>query len=123
MTRLLLLVALALVTWYYFPETRAMLLDIAEPVVVPIVRWSAQEEMAQVGRNVLEQERLTGRLPSGSEWLGWLNFRYPSDEAKRDPWGSIYQLLVWPDSVGVVSLGPDRVRLTDDDFHVVTLRD
>ena len=123
MTRLLLLVALALVTWYYFPETRAMLLDIAEPVVVPIVRWSAQEEMAQVGRNVVEQERLTGRLPTGSEWLGWLNFRYPSDEAKRDPWGSIYQLLVWPDSVGVVSLGADRVRLTDDDFQVVTLRD
>ena len=78
--------------------------------------------MLRVGRNVVEQERLTGHLPSGSGWLSWLDSRYATDESKTDPWGSVYQLLVWKDSVGIVSLGPDRTRLTDDDFQVVTPR-
>lgn len=122
MTRLLLLILLAILTWYYFPETRAILFDIAEPVVVPIVRWSTEEEMSQVGRNVVDHERLTGELPSGSSWLGWLEYRYPSEDMREDPWGSTYQLLVWSDSVAVLSLGADRTRATDDDFHVMTPR-
>lgn len=123
MTRLILLVLLAIVTWIYFPETRAILLDVAEPVVLPIQRWSTSEEMAQVARNVVEHERLTGSLPAGGEWLGWLDYRYPVEEAAMDPWGSLYQLEVWADSVGIVSLGPDRTRLTEDDFRVVTSRE
>ncbi len=122
MTRLLLLVLLAIVTWYYFPETRAILMDVAEPVVVPIVRWSSGEEMSQIARNVVEHERLTGEMPSGTAWLGWLEYRYPSDDMKLDPWGSVYQLEVTRDSVAVISLGPDRTRLTGDDFSVLAPR-
>jgi len=122
MRRLVLLLLLAVVTWYYFPETRAMLLHVAEPIVVPIVRWSAEEEMSQVGQNVVDHERLTGALPLGPEWLGWLDYRYSSADSKSDPWGSIYQLVAWKDSVAVVSLGPYRERMTDDDFQVVTPR-
>lgn len=119
---LFLLIVLALVTWSYFPETRAILLDVAEPVVVPVLRWSTEEEMAQVGRNVVEHERLTGDMPAGAGWLDWLDYRYLSDEIKRDPWGSVYQLEVTPDSVAVLSFGPDRTRGTEDDFRVLTPR-
>lgn len=122
MTKLLLLCVLALVTWYYFPETRAMLLDVAEPVVVPLARWSTEEEMAQVARNVVDQERLTGELPKGAAWLRWLESRYASSEMARDPWGSVYQLEASKDSVWVLSYGPDRTRGTDDDFRVSTPR-
>jgi hypothetical protein len=122
MTKLFLLCVLAVVTWAYFPETRAMLLDVAEPLVVPLARWSTEEEMAQVARNVVDQERLTGKLPSGPAWLGWLESRYASPEATRDPWGSTYQLDASKDSVWVLSLGPDRTRDTEDDFRVVTPR-
>ncbi len=122
MTKLLLLCVLAVLTWYYFPETRAMLLDVAEPVVVPLARWSTEEEMAQVARNVVDQERLTGALPSGGAWLGWLQYRYASPEATQDPWGSTYQLDSAKDSVWVLSYGPDRTRDTEDDFRVGTPR-
>jgi hypothetical protein len=122
MTRLALLIFLAIATWCYFPQTRAILLDVAEPVVVPILRWSAEEEMGQVGRNVVEHERLTGQVPAGVEWLGWLDYRYVTTDAKQDPWGGTYQLLIWKDSVGILSLGPDRIRTTADDFYVVTPR-
>ena len=118
MSRLLLLIVLALLTWFYFPETRGMLLDVAEPIVVPIVRWSSEEEMQQIARNVVEHERLTGQLPAGSAWLGWLDYRYPSSDVTLDPWGTVYQLEVSRDSVWVLSFGPDRTRRTDDDFRV-----
>ena len=123
MTRLLLLIVLALLTWLYFPETRSILMDVAEPVALPIQRWSTQEEMQRVGRHVLDHERLTGSLPTVSGWLDWIDYRYPSDDIATDPWGTFYQLVVWPDSVGIVSLGPDRTRLTEDDFVVVTERE
>ena len=122
MTRLILLAILALLTWYYFPETRAMLLKAAEPVALPIMRWSTEEEMAQVGRNVVDQERLTGAMPTGEAWLQWLDYRYANTDARTDPWGSIYQLKVWKDSIWIVSAGPDRILATGDDFHVTTPR-
>jgi hypothetical protein len=123
MTRLVLLIILALLTWLYFPETRAILLDAAEPVVLPIMRWSTREEMAQMGRHVLDHERLTGHVPAMTEWLEWLQYRYQSDDAAKDPWGSYYQLVVWDDSLAILSFGPDRTRLTDDDFQVVAMRE
>ena len=122
MTKLLLLCVLALVTWYYFPETRAILLDVAEPVVVPLARWGTEEEMAQVARNVVDQERLTGALPKGGAWLEWLESRYAAPEMAEDPWGSIYALEASEDSVWVLSYGPDRTRNTPDDFRVSTPR-
>jgi len=121
-TRLLLLGVLGVVTWLYFPDTRAMLLDLAEPIVTPVVRWNATEEMEQIGRNVVEHERLTGDVPSGAAWLEWLEYRYSSADMRRDPWGSTYQMEVTRDSIAIVSLGPDRTRQTDDDFHVATGR-
>lgn len=123
MVRLGLLVVLAVLTWLYFPESRRVLLEAAEPVMRPVVRWGAEEEMARVGRNVVDHERLTGTLPTGPGWLEWLDERYATDELRTDPWGSLYQLSVWQDSVGVISYGPDRTRDTEDDFHVVTGRE
>lgn len=122
MSRLLLLLVLALLVWYYFPETRAMLMDVAEPVVLPVQRWSTEEEMRQVARNVVEHERLTGEMPSGARWLEWLDYRYSGDEIRTDPWGSVYQLETSADSVWVLSLGPDRIRATPDDFRVAAPR-
>lgn len=122
MTKLLLLIVLAALTWVYFPETRAIVLDLAAPIAVPLARWSTEEEMAQVARNVVDQERLTGSLPMGSAWLDWLRVRYASPDATRDPWGSTYQLAATKDSVWILSFGPDRTRGTADDFRVASSR-
>jgi hypothetical protein len=118
MSRLALLLILALATWYYFPETRAILLDAAQPVVQPLVRWGIEDEMAQVARNVVDHERLTGQLPAGGAWLEWLSYRYSSQETRTDPWGTTYQLSVGKDSIWILSYGPDRTRATEDDISV-----
>jgi hypothetical protein len=122
MTRLVLLILLALATWSYFPETRAMLFRAVEPVVLPVVKWGTQDEMSQVARNAVDHERLTGQLPVGGAWLDWLDYRYLAREARVDPWGSTYQVAASADSVWVISLGPDRIRDTEDDFSVAAPR-
>ncbi|MDX1647147.1 MAG: hypothetical protein R3304_08375 [Longimicrobiales bacterium] len=118
MTRLFLLFIACILTWLYFDETRRILLDVAEPIALPVLRWSTEDEMRQMARNVVEHERLTGELPSGPAWLGWLDYRYAAGDMKRDPWSSVYQLEFSEDSVWILSLGPDRVRATADDFRV-----
>lgn len=122
MTRLVLLSVLCLLTWYYFPESRAILKEAADPLMAPLESLTARDEMERLGRNVVEHERLTGDVPEGGAWLSWLEERYATEEVGRDRWGSTYQLVVWPDSVGIVSYGPDRLLGTDDDLQVVTPR-
>ena len=123
MARLILLMVLGVVAAYYFPDSRQAIENAAGPVLVPIVRWSTRGEISQVGENVVAHEQLTGKLPDRRNWSGWLDFRYPVDEMKQDPWGSRYQLRVWADSVAIVSVGPDRMGSTEDDFSVVTPRE
>lgn len=118
MNRLFLLTILAVLVWYYFPDSRMMLVDFVEPVRVPLERWSAKEEMTPLAADVVEHERTTGRLPGGAEWLDWLESKYWAEELRSDPWGSVYQLEVLADSVVVVSFGLDRVRATADDVRV-----
>jgi len=89
-------------------------------------RWlkaEALDEMRRVGRNVVAHERLTGDIPEeGGAWADWLEERYRSREIGRDAWGSTYRLVVWPDSVGIVSYGPDGLPDTRDDLQVATPR-
>ncbi|HIC54664.1 MAG TPA: hypothetical protein EYO97_12595 [Gemmatimonadetes bacterium] len=70
----------------------------------------------------MEHEAFAGKLPDRRDWSGWLDWRYPVDDYKMDPWGSRYPLRVWADSVAIISLGPDRTRSTEDDFSVVMPR-
>jgi hypothetical protein len=95
---------------------------VSQPLWFPVVKWNTQEEMKQVGRDVINHELNTGRLPNRRDWLGWLDYRYTGDELKQDHWGSTYELKVWSDSVAIVSYGPDRTKTTEDDFQVVTPR-
>jgi len=122
-SRLILMILLGLVAAFYFPDSRQVILDVTAPAMVPVAKWMTTEEMAQVGRNVIDHERLTGQLPVRRAWIAWLDFRYSSVDLKTDPWGTVYQLSVWPDSIAIVSYGPDRTRATEDDFQVVTPRE
>ncbi len=123
MARLVLVGVLCLLAWYYVPESRSVLEGAGASLMEPVNRWDAREEMRRIGRNVVAHERLTGRLPDAdSAWVEWLAQRYGGDGAERDGWGSTYRLVVWADSVGIVSPGPDREVDTEDDLQVVTPR-
>jgi hypothetical protein len=99
-----------------------MLLNVTEPLREPIDRWVTREEMIRIGTDVLAYEQRTGQIPDRRGWLDWLEWRYQVDESTKDPWDTTYELKVWPDSVGILSYGPDRTRATEDDFTVVLPR-
>lgn len=122
MIRLLVVIVLGVAAVLWFPDSRAMVMEVTEPVRNRVARWDLEEEMRQVVRDVASYEVNTGSLPDRRRWLEWLDYRYASNELKTDPWGSTYELKVWSDSVGIVSYGPDRVRETSDDLVVATLR-
>ena len=123
MARLILLIIFGFVAVYYFPDSRQAMENAARPLMAPLIRWDTKAEMAVVAGNVLDHERLNGELPDRRNWSGWLDWRYPGDEMKQDPWGSQYQLRVWADSVAIVSIGVDRANATEDDFSVVAPRE
>lgn len=123
MRKLVLLIVLWFAVTYYFPDSRTWLADVSRPLWVPMVKWNIREEMKQVGRDVLNHEITTGKLPDRRAWLDWLEYRYPTEELRKDAWGSTYQLKVWADSVAIWSYGPDRIRNTEDDFEVVQPRE
>lgn len=123
MTRLALLVVLGVVASYYFADSRRVLVDKTKALWTPVVEWNAKQQMREVARAVVDQERVTGRLPDHGDWQRWLDYRYAMDKTKTDPWGTAYGLRVWADSIGVVSYGADRRVGTPDDFMVTERRE
>ena len=122
MAKALALLIAGIVVVSYFPDSRQVFLNVTEPLVLPIIKSSALEEMERIGRNVIDYEHLTGEVPDRTGWIPWLNFRYDLDKHRRDPWGSAYELGVTADSVLIISYGPDLIRATEDDFNFVTAR-
>ena len=123
MRKLVLLIVLWILVTYYFPESRRLLVEVTRPVWIPLVKWNTKEEMKQVGRDVVNYEIRTGRLPDRRRWSEWLDYRYAMQDLTLDAWNSEYQLKVWADSVAIWSYGPDRTRDTPDDFQVSTPRE
>lgn len=118
MTRLILMILLAIAVWSYFPETRHWVYDKARPALTPVFVWQAKKEMNEIARGLQTYERENfGRLPNRREWPRWLESNYWGD-ASRDSWGSAYQLVQGSDSFRLISNGPDRIYRSEDDITV-----
>ncbi len=122
MTKLVLLVILGIVAVYYLPDSRRWVVRETRPVWVPVIEWNTKQRMRQIAQDVIADDRRTGRLPDSADWLQWLDYHYTLEQWKTDAWGTVYRLRVWPDSIAIVSSGPDREPGTADDFMVTAVR-
>lgn len=116
MGKFILLLILALGAGFYFPSTRPVLVDTFAPVINPALSWQTRGEMGQITRKLQFINREGQLLPTpGADFDDWMvrNFQGGSG---RDAWGNDYSLVTWPDSVGVVSRGPDLELGTEDDI-------
>ncbi len=123
MTRLILLVILGLAVSYYFPDSRRVLVDKTKALWTPVAEWSTKQRMREVAEDVVDEERTTGQLPDRRNWRQWLDYRYTMEQTKTDAWGTMYDLRVFPDSIAIVSYGPDKHRGTPDDIMIVMPRE
>ena len=121
MGRVILLVILGLAAGFYFPDSRAVLMEKGEPVLRPMLLWNAEREMEEIIAGIQVMENVERKIPEKREWVKWIDDHYTSDAA-RDPWGSVYGYEVKPDSFAILSNGPDRVIKTDDDIRDVRIR-
>ena len=101
----------------YFPESRAKVVEAAEPVLTPMLTWSTKGEMRKITRDLETFERSWSSLPSGEKFGDWLSQKYHSESGRTDSWGNEYSLEVWADSFAVVSPGLDGQLGTPDDLQ------
>jgi len=123
MTRLVLLVLFGIVSMAYFPESREILVETAEPVITPALRWHTNHEMERVARELrLYQQENMGELPEARHFSYWLT-RTLSFGGATDPWGGEYVLYRSRNGFAVVSFGPDGLPETEDDLRMEVTRD
>ena len=116
MGKLVLFLLLALGAALYFPQTRPVVLDTLAPVLNPILTWQTKGEMAQITRELQMINREGQALPEpGEDFRAWMGRNFQGGD-REDSWGIPYSLTTWPDSVGVVSKGPDLEINTPDDI-------
>jgi hypothetical protein len=121
MGKMMLIIIVGFAAAMYFPDTRATVLEKVEPVIRPVLIWSAEREIEEIIRGVQQMENVERRLPERREWVAWVEARYAGD-ASRDPWGNLYGFEVKDDSFAVKSQGPDREMNTADDIRDVRVR-
>lgn len=121
MGRLILVIIIGLAAGLYFPDTRAVILDKAKPVLRPWLEWQAQREMEQIAKAIQDMEEEQHKIPDHREYLKFLESNFTAD-VKTDPWGSVYGYEVKPDSFAIVSDGPDKTSKTADDIRDVRVR-
>ncbi len=116
MGKFLLFLLLGLGAALYFPQTRPVVLDTLAPVLNPILTWQTKGEMAQITRELQMINREGQALPEpGEDFQAWMGRNFQGGD-REDSWGNPYALVTWPDSVGVVSMGPDLEIHTADDI-------
>lgn len=122
MTRLVLLIILGIVAAFYFPDSRALIMEKAQPALTPFYKWQTKKEMNEIARSLQDYERENfGSLPDRRSFPRWLEQNFHGETAK-DTWGGLYALQARSDSFFVISKGPDLVYRTDDDIRVAWRR-
>ena len=121
MGKLILLIIIGLGVGMYFPNSRAVLMEKGEPVLRPMLVWSAQREIEKIVSAVQQNEQIDLRFPSRREWVRWVGDHF-SEDGSTDPWGNFYQYEIQEDSFAVISPGPDLLGKTEDDIRDVRVR-
>lgn len=117
MSKVILLIILALGAGFYFPATRPVLVDTFAPVINPALEWQSSREMDQIARKLQFINREGQPIPTPGQDFGEWMARNFQGGSSLDAWGNEYSLVSWPDSVGIYSRGPDLEIGTADDFH------
>ncbi len=120
MFKIILIVACLIGAAAYFPKTRPVVLDTLAPVINPALGWQSKNEMKEILRHLRTRNQAGRELPSrGREFSSFMGQYFPGGQGK-DAWGTPYALKTWPDSVGIVSYGPDMEVNTPDDLLQTT---
>lgn len=85
------------------------------PVLTPYRRLKTEQNMAEAARHLIRDRNRGRRPPVGEAFTGYLS---NNQVIQVDAWGAPLLLKQEPDSVAIVSSGPDMVPETEDDLVI-----
>jgi hypothetical protein len=92
----------------------------ASPITNGYRRIKAENQLSKTSR-ALVLLRSQGQPPPAPQDLARFMARTDGPPDGLDPWGTPYQIVLEPDSVAIMSAGPDRIMGTEQDL-IVKLR-
>jgi hypothetical protein len=124
MFKLILILLVALGFGLSQPRSRAVILDVASPVIDPIYGFITNRQLKQVIEDLEDFEERTGNLPYGGsgEFESWLRREYRDVKRRSDAWGNPFELVLEISVFTVTSAGPDEVFETEDDLAASGVR-
>lgn len=85
------------------------------PVLTPYWRLKTEQNMAEAAAHLVRDRNRGRKPPIGEAFTGYLT---ANQVLHLDAWGAPLTLRQEPDSVAIVSSGPDMVLQTDDDLVI-----
>ncbi len=123
MAKLVVVAVLLFAAALSIPQTRPTVLTYSEPVLYPVFLWQTKSEMERIGAQITNFENQYYKLPtSAADFPKYMEHHFTEKKARIDSWSTEYRLKIWPDSIGVISAGPDRKHGTEDDIAHTLLR-
>jgi hypothetical protein len=92
----------------------------ASPITNRYRRVQAENQLSKISRQLVLRRNQGQRPPSEEELAGFL-IQHDISPDGLDPWGVAFRIVQEPDSVAVMSAGPDLTFGTEDDM-VLRLR-
>jgi hypothetical protein len=88
------------------------------PVLTPYRRVKTKAEMSKAVTELIADRNRGYPAPAPNEFGEYLVRKLGAEEATLDAWGSPYIIAPDPDSLEIISAGPDLQYRTDDDLQV-----
>lgn len=112
-------ILIALGAALYFPQSRAVVMGYAAPVINPVLRWSTTNEMERIVGDLENEAQTRSWIPEpGEEFQDWMARNYQGEDSRLDSWDRPYVLDIGRREFRLLSLGPDGERATADDIVI-----
>ena len=98
------------------PDWRAKAQPYVQPALDPVYEWQAAGRVNEIAKAIHAQTKMDRPLPTEKTLTEFLQHRYASEAAARDPWGTPFFLKNSRRSLAVGSAGPDHKVGTEDDI-------
>jgi hypothetical protein len=78
---------------FYFPDSRALLLDRFSFAADPLMEWITVQEMRRVRGDLARWDDRRRAFPTNRDLPTWMRTHYQNDDTQYDAWGNPYWLV------------------------------
>ena len=118
MANLIIVIIVGLGAAFYFPDSRAMLLDRFSFAADPLMEWVTVQEMRRVRGDLARWDDRRRAFPTNRDLPTWMRTHYKNDDTQYDAWFKPYWLVSNSRSFSVNSIGREGIKGTEYDLSI-----